>query len=74
MKESKVFYMVFAEGERTPAIKHSTLEGALREAKRIAQKTDNKTYVLKAVKSVMVNSFIIEDLPEAGSDFDIDCK
>ena len=48
----KTFYMIYVEGGNAPAIKHNDNIDALREAERLAIKTQKKTYVLKAEQLV----------------------
>ena len=55
------FYMVFVDGERSPAYKHETLEQAESEAKRLAIALNKKAYVLCTLKSFQINKFIIGD-------------
>ena len=59
---SKTFYMVYVEGERGPAYKHSSIESAENEAKRLAKKTGKKAYVLVSAKSYELDLFKTEDL------------
>lgn len=55
-----IFYMVYAEGKETPAVKHETLEEAQQEAIRLCKKLGVRCYVLgelveyKAVKPIEV--------------------
>lgn len=42
----KTFFMVYAEGKETPAVKHETLEEAQQEAMRLCKKLGVKCYVL----------------------------
>lgn len=46
------FYMNFTEGRTSPTHKHKDYEGALTEAKRLAENQMRSTYVLKAVTQV----------------------
>ena len=39
------FFMVYVEGEHTPAYKHSDLTSAETEAKRLAKSLNRKAYV-----------------------------
>lgn len=55
------FYMVYVEGQYTPAYQHPTLSSAETEAKRLAQTLNKKAYVLATVKSFEVNVFKVED-------------
>ena len=54
------FFMVYAEGKETPAVKHETLEEAQQEAMRLCKKLGVKCYVLgelvecEAVKPIEV--------------------
>ena len=52
------FFMVYVEGEHTPAYKHSDLTSAETEAKRLAESLNRKAYVLCSIKSFEVNKFI----------------
>ena len=59
--ENQPFFMVYLEGERTPTYKHSTLELAEQEAKRLAKEYRKKAFVLCSLKSFEVNEFTIKD-------------
>ena len=59
MKE--IFFMVFVQGEHTPSYKHSSIESAETEAKRLAKLLSKKAYVLCSIKSFEINEFKIED-------------
>lgn len=48
----KQFFMVYAEGQRSPAYKHEDEQTASREAERLAEKLGVNTTVLQAVKTV----------------------
>lgn len=48
----KQFFMVYAEGQRSPAYKHEDEQTASREAVRLAEKLGVNTTVLQAVKTV----------------------
>lgn len=58
---SKTFYMVFLEGERTPACKHGSLTSAENEAMRLAKAHGKEAYVLATIKSYKLNEFNITD-------------
>lgn len=51
------FYMVYLEGERTPAYKHETIDGAVREAKRLAETHEKRAYVLGTIKYIELSKF-----------------
>lgn len=55
------FFMVFLEGERTPTYRHSTLDGAETEAKRLSKQYGKKSFVLCSLKSFEINEFTIKD-------------
>ncbi len=59
--KSTSFFMVYAEGQQTPTYKHTDVNEAEREAKRLSEKLDCKTYVLASIKSVERIKFAIED-------------
>ncbi len=42
------FFMVFVEGNHSPAVKHEQLENAVQEAERLCKKTGCRTFILKA--------------------------
>lgn len=48
----KQFFMVYAEGQRSPAYKHENEQTASREAERLAEKLGVNTTILQAVKTV----------------------
>lgn len=49
MNDEEMFWMVYVEGERTPAKKHRNPEDAFDEAKRLSSLEGKHVYVLKAV-------------------------
>ena len=49
-KKPKPFFMVYAEGKDTPAVKHETLESAEMEADRLSNKLGVSCYVLQATE------------------------
>lgn len=64
----KFFFMVFVEGGSTPTYKHTTLESAENEAKRLAHLTDKKAWVLCTLKSIEINKYDIKDARPPHSD------
>lgn len=58
------FYMCYVEGGNSHTYKHTTLESAMTEAKRLADVTGKEVTILEAKTSVKVNKYIIEDLTE----------
>jgi len=60
------FYMVFLENERTPSYKHSTLDSAETEAKRLSELHKKKAYVLCTIKSYEIIKFKETDLRPYG--------
>jgi hypothetical protein len=65
--QQKHFYMVYLEGERTPAFKHKSMESAEQEAKRLAKAYSKKAFVLCSVKSFELNEFTVKDcMPNPG--------
>lgn len=56
------FYMVYLENERTPTYKHTTLQSAEVEAKRLSKTYGKKAYVLCTIKSFEIVEFKVEDL------------
>jgi hypothetical protein len=59
--ENNFFFMVFVEGQHTPAFKHPTLEAAEKEAKRLAEFLNKKAWVLTTIKSVSILKWHVED-------------
>ena len=57
----EVFFMVYLENERTPAYKHTTLESAETEAKRLSKQYEKKAFVLCSLKSFELVEFKVED-------------
>lgn len=57
----ETFYMVYLQGESTPAFKHTTLQSAEKEAKRLAELHRKKSYVLCTLKSFEMCKFIESD-------------
>jgi hypothetical protein len=60
--ENTSFYMVFVEGQQTPTYKHTSLESAENEAKRLARTLKKKAIVLASIKAIELHEFKIEDL------------
>lgn len=63
------FYMIYVEGQKSPTHKHTTYESAVREAKRLAEYTKEKTYILCSIESYELNRFEIKDLRPSGLPF-----
>lgn len=61
----KVFYMLFMEGGNAPVYKHLNFESAEAEAKRLTSLHGKKIYILKAIKSIMLNNFTEEVLDDS---------
>ena len=57
----QVFFMVYLENERTPTYKHTTLESAENEAKRLSKQYCKKAFVLCSLKSFEIVEFKVED-------------
>lgn len=55
-------YMLYVEGRNSPTIFHKTEESAIDEARRLCKKTEQKVYILKAVKTIELNLFVETDL------------
>jgi hypothetical protein len=62
------FYMIYVEDGNNPFVKHETLESAEKEAKRLAEKTKKKTWVLCTLKSYEVIQFQEKDCRPTDSD------
>lgn len=63
------FFMVYVEGQSSPAYKHENLNSAEAEAKRLAKTLGRKAYVLCSIKSFALIDFVIEDCrPETDGD------
>jgi len=61
--EKKPFFMVFVEGEKTPSYKHSELDLAEHEAKRLSDLTGKTAYVLCSLKAITAPiKYVIEDV------------
>lgn len=55
-KEEKVFYAVWRQlGGGAPSVRHATLRDATMEAQRLADKTQEKFYILKVTGIVSPN-------------------
>lgn len=50
------FYMVFVEGEKTPAFKHDTIESAKNEAVRLCESLKKDVFILKSIKGIVRKS------------------
>lgn len=59
---NSTFYMVFVDGERTPAVCYRDPANAEQEAKRLAKLTGKKSFVLCSLKSFEVIEFKETDL------------
>lgn len=59
--EGQSFFMVFVEGERTPAVRYSVPILAENEAKRLSKLTGKKAFVLCSLKSFEIKDFEIKD-------------
>lgn len=59
MKET--FYMVYVQDGNTPTYKHSSIEDAEKEAKRLAKQLNKKAFVLCSLKSFELNEFAVQD-------------
>ena len=60
------FYMIYVEGGNAPTYKHETLESAQYEAKRLADKSDKKVYILCSVCSIERKQYdIVNLMPDA---------
>ena len=66
--EKNVFFMVYLENERTPVYKHSNLESAETEAKRLSKAYGKKAFVLCSLKSFEIIDFKVEDCRPDSSD------
>lgn len=66
------FFMVYLQGERTPAFRHRELPSAENEAKRLAKEHNKKAYVLCSIKSFEVSEFQVENcIPEIDTQDDL---
>lgn len=65
---SNIFYMVYLEHGGAPTFKHTILDNAITEAKRLSQQTGRKAYILESIKSVEYTNFIIEDFKQQNDD------
>ena len=54
--KDEVFWMLYAEGNNGPAVKHSSLEVAHNEAIRICNKSHIKVHILQVVETVELAS------------------
>lgn len=66
MKET--FYMVYVQDGNTPTYKHSNIEDAEKEAKRLAKLLNKKAFILCSLKSFELNEFVIQDHRPDGDD------
>jgi hypothetical protein len=66
--ENQSFYMVFVEGGRMPAFKHSSLEAAEKEAKRLAESVSKKAWVMATIKSFETVKWDVKDCRPFGED------
>ena len=64
--EKQSFFMVFAEGQKTPTFKHRDLTVAEHEARRLSEMLNVKTYVLASIKSFKCIKYEIEDCRPEG--------
>lgn len=59
--ENQNFFMVYLENASTPTCRHSTIDSAEKEAKRLSKQFGKKAYVLCTIKSVEIVEFKITD-------------
>lgn len=59
--EDNYFFMVYVEGQQAPAYKHTSLESAQKEAKRLAELLLKRAYILATVQSFELDKFKVED-------------
>jgi len=65
--EGLPFFMVFLEGGSAPTYRHTSLESAEIEAKRLTKIHGKKAFVLCTIKSFVINEFTVQDMrPELG--------
>ena len=64
--EKETFFMVYLENQRTPTFKHTTLESAENEAKRLSKEFGKKAYVLCSLKSFEFCEYKVEDCRPEG--------
>ena len=64
--ENQSFYMVFVEGGS--AFKHSSLEAAEKEAKRLAESLSKKAWVMATIKSFETVKWDVKDCRPFGED------
>ena len=55
------FFMVYLENQGAPSFKHTTLEDAEQEAKRLSKQFSKKAFVLCSLKSFEINEFTVTD-------------
>ena len=53
VKSEAAFYMVFVDREKNPTYQHATLESAVKEAKRLSEKLNRKSYILVPTSKVV---------------------
>ena len=53
VKSEAAFYMVFVDGATNPTYQHATLESAVKEAKRLSEKLNRKSYILVPASKVV---------------------
>lgn len=61
MQKEEPFFMVYVKDAATPTYKHTTLESAEIEAKRLSKLYSKKAYVLASIKSFEINEYIVTD-------------
>lgn len=69
MEKEQCFYMVYLAGGNTPTFKHTSLESAEKEAKRLAESYNARAYVLCTIKSFEVDKFKTRDCRPEDYDF-----
>lgn len=52
LQSRQAFYMVFVQGQSTPAVQHNTHNAALAEAVRLSERMNRPAWVLKATTCV----------------------
>jgi len=59
--KNQCFFMVYLQDGQTPTFRHSTIDGAEQEAKRLSKQFGKKAWVLCSLKSFEIVEFKVED-------------
>lgn len=66
--DNQYFFMVYVEDSGSPTYKHTTLDAAEKEAKRLSKMLNKKAFILCTLKSFEIVEFKVTDCRPDGTD------